>query len=142
MRYSIEPKDRIYVKGYEFLSFAKNIGKSLSNKYAATSATNVAQKLIDSAKKCKTDAIKTASKRAIQKTAEATGDLIGNKIADKITSVSTELHSKKKSSNNNNNNDNNNNNSDVELTNHKKRYISTEERQEIINELRLVPKKR
>ena len=32
--------------------------------------------------------MKTASKRAIQKTAEATGDLIGNKIADKITSVS------------------------------------------------------
>ena len=39
-------------------------------------------------KKSTTDAIKTASKRAIQKTAEATGDLIGNKIADKITSVS------------------------------------------------------
>ena len=35
-----------------------------------------------------TDAIKTAPKRAIQKTAEATSDLIGNKIADKITSVS------------------------------------------------------
>ena len=34
-----------------------------------------------------TDAIKTASKRAVQKTAEATGDLIGNKIADKFTSV-------------------------------------------------------
>ena len=35
-----------------------------------------------------TDAIKTASKRAILKNAEATGDLVGNKIADKITSVS------------------------------------------------------
>ena len=34
-------------------------------------------------KKSTTDAIKTASKRAIQKTAEPTGDLIGNKIADK-----------------------------------------------------------
>ena len=86
MRYSIEPRDRIYVKGYGFLSFAKNMGKSLSNKYG--------QKLLDSAKKSTTDAIKTASKRAIQKTAEATGDLIGNKIADKITSFSTELHSK------------------------------------------------
>ena len=89
MRYSIEPKDRIYVKGYGFLSFAKNMGKNLSNKYG--------QKLLDSAKKSTTDAIKTASKRAIQKTAEATGDLIGNKIADKITSVSKkspkELHS-------------------------------------------------
>ena len=58
------------------MSFAKNIGKSLSNKYG--------QKRFDSAKKSTTDAIKTASKRAIQKIAEATGDLIGNKIADKI----------------------------------------------------------
>ena len=49
----------------------------MSNKYS--------QKLVDSAKKSTTDAIKTASKRAIQKPAEVTGDLIGNKIADKIT---------------------------------------------------------
>ena len=123
MRYSIEPRGRIYVKGYGFLSFAKNMDKSLSNKYG--------QKLLDSAKKSTTDAIKTASKRAIQKTAEATGDLIGNKIDDKITSVS------KKPLNNNNNN----NNEDIELPTHKKRYISLEERQQIINELRLVPKK-
>ena len=75
MRYSIELRDRIHVKGYGFLSFAKNIGKILSNKYG--------QKL-DSAKKSSTDAIKTASKRAIEKTEEATGDLLGNKIADKI----------------------------------------------------------
>ena len=120
MRYSIEPRDRIYLKRYEFLSFAKNMGKSLSNKYD--------QKLLDSAKKYTTDAIKTASKRAIEKTAEATGDLIGNKTADKITSVS------KKPSNKNNN-------EDVEITTHKKIYISPEERQQIINELRLVPKK-
>ena len=80
MRYSIEPRNRIYVKGYGFLSFAKNMGKILSNKYG--------QKLLDSAKKSTTDAIKIASKRAIKKTAEGTGDLIGNKIADKITSVS------------------------------------------------------
>ena len=61
MRYSIEPRDRIYVRGYGFLSFAKNIGKNLSNKYS--------QKFIDTAKKSASDAIKTASQRAIQKTA-------------------------------------------------------------------------
>ena len=33
MRYSIEPRDRIYVKGYVFLPFAKKMGKRLSNKY-------------------------------------------------------------------------------------------------------------
>ena len=75
----IEPSDRIYVKGYGFLSFAKIMGKSLSNKYG--------QKLLNSAKKSTKDATKAASKRAIQKTAVATDDLIGNKIADKITSV-------------------------------------------------------
>ena len=57
MRYSIEPWDRIYVKGCGFSSFAKNMGKCLSNKYG--------QKLIDSAKKFTTDAIKTASKKVI-----------------------------------------------------------------------------
>ena len=62
--------------------------------------------------------------------------MIGTKIADKITSVS------KKSSKNNNNNNNNNNDDDddVELTIHKKRYISPEERR-FINELRLITKK-
>ena len=59
MRYSIEPRDRRYVKGYGFLSFAKNIGKILSNKYS--------QKLFDSAKLSTTDVIKAASKRAIKK---------------------------------------------------------------------------
>ena len=65
------------------MSFAKN----MSNKYN--------QKLLDNAKKSTTVTIKTASKRAIQKTAEATGDLIGNKIADRMKKMSTELHSKK-----------------------------------------------
>ena len=56
------------------------MGKNLSSKYG--------QKLLDNEKKSTTGAIKTASKRAIQKTAESNGDLNGNKIADKITSVS------------------------------------------------------
>ena len=90
MCYSIEPRERRHVKRYGFLSFARIIGthaakvaKNMSNKYS--------QKLVDTAKKSATDAIKTASKRAIQKTAEATGDLIGNKIADKITSASKKI---------------------------------------------------
>ena len=73
MRYSIEPRERRYVREYGFLSFARNIGthaakvaKNMSNKYS--------QKLVDTAKKSATDAIKTTSKRAIQRTAEATAD--------------------------------------------------------------------
>ena len=87
MDHSIEPKERRYVKGYGFLSFTKTIGKNISNKYG--------QKLVNTARKFATDAITTASKRAIQKTAEATGDLVGNKIANKITSVSKEVLSRK-----------------------------------------------
>ena len=52
MRYSIEPKDRIYVKGYGFLSFAKNMVQHLSSKYG--------QNFFDNAKKLTTDAIKIA----------------------------------------------------------------------------------
>ena len=110
MCYSIEPPGRTYVKGYGFLSFAKNTGKNISSSYS--------QKLVDSAKKSATDTIKTSSKRGIQKTAEATGDLIGNKIADKITSVTRELHS---------------NEANNKIP--KERYISP---QEIIDELRLI----
>ena len=122
MRYSIEPRDRTYVKGYGFLSFAKSKGIGLSNKYG--------QKLLDSAKKSTTDAITTASKRVIQKSAEATGDLIGNKTADKIASISKKT-----------NDANNETEVDVEITTHKKRHISPEERQQIIDELRLILKK-
>ena len=87
MRYPIEPRERRHVKSYGFFYFARNIGthaakvaKNMSNKYS--------QKLVDTAKKSATYAIKTASKGAIQKTAEATGDLVGNIIVDKITSTS------------------------------------------------------
>ena len=72
MRYSTEPRFRKYVKGYGFLSFAKNFG----NKYG--------KKIMDTATKTGRDAANAASKRVVQKTAE---DLIGNKIADKITSI-------------------------------------------------------
>ena len=121
MRYSIEPRDRIYVKGYGFLSFAKNMGKNFSNKYG--------QNLLDSAKKSTTEAIKTTSKRAIQKTAEATGDLIGNKADDKIKCVSKKSAKELQ---------NNKTEVDVERATTNKRYISPEERQQIIDELRLV----
>ena len=72
------------------ISLAKNMGKSLTNKY-------------------------------------------GLKIADKIKSVS-----KKKSTKELHNNDQTKE-EDAEITCHKKRYISPEERQQVIEELRLVP---
>ena len=104
----------------DFCILLKTMGK-YSNKYS--------QKLLDSAKKSTTYAIRSASKRVIRKTAEATGDLIGNKIADKKASVSKfpeELHP-----------------NELHLTDKKEtdipkeRYISPEKRQQIIDELRL-----
>ena len=58
--------------------------------------------------------------------------MVGNKIADKITSIS------KKPAKELPNNDEIE--EDLEITTHKKRYVSPEERQQIIDELRLVPK--
>ena len=75
MSYSAELRLRKSVKGYDFLSFAKKIGE----KYG--------KKLMDTATKTGIDAVKTASKRVVQKTAIATGDLIGNRTADKMTSI-------------------------------------------------------
>ena len=69
MRYSIEPRERRYVKGYGFMSFARNF----SDKYSKS--------LMDESKTI----AKTAGKKILKETAKATRDLIGNKIADKIT---------------------------------------------------------
>ena len=127
MRYSIEPTDRLYVKGYGFLYFTKNMSKQLMDKYG--------QNLPDTAKKSTTNTIKTASIRAIQKAAEAKGDLIGNTDisnanignADEITSVLKKSNKKLP-----------NNEVDIERTTTRKRYISLEERQQITDELKLV----
>ena len=73
MRYSIEPRERRFVKGYGFMSFARNF----SDKYSKS----LMDKGIDVSKTF----AKTAGRKILEKTAEATGDLIDNKIADKIT---------------------------------------------------------
>ena len=57
--------------------------------------------------------------------------MISNKIADKITSVSKKYAKELP---------NNETEKDVERPTHKKRYISPEEKKQIIEELRLVPK--
>ena len=66
-----------------FYFFTRNIGTHTA-KAAKNMSNKNSQKPVDTAKKSATDAIKTASKRAIQKTAEATGDLVVNKIAELI----------------------------------------------------------
>ena len=68
MRYSIEPRERRYVKGYGFMSFAINF----SDKYCKS----LMDKGIDISKTF----AKTARKKILKETAKATGDLIGIKL--------------------------------------------------------------
>ena len=88
--YSVQPRGRIFVKGYGFLSFSKNIGKNIGKNISKNLSSKYSQKLLDHANQSAKDALKTASKR--EKTADATvrfnWNLIENKIADKITRVS------------------------------------------------------
>ena len=70
------------------MSFVQNMGKNIGKSMIKNFSSKNSQKLFDHAKQFAANALKTASKREIQKAAEATGDLIGNEIADKITRVS------------------------------------------------------
>ena len=108
MRYSIEPRERRYVKGYGFLSFARNFSDKFS-KSLIDKGINVSKKFA-----------KTAGKKILKETAKATGDLIGNKIADNITSASNKSPD------------------EVNNEIPKERYISPKERQKIIDELKLI----
>ena len=94
MRYSTEPRERRFVKGYSFLSFARNVsnkyGKKLMNTAIKTGTnfnSKYDKKLTDTAIKTGKDFATIAGKKIVYKSAEATGDLIDNKIADKITSA-------------------------------------------------------
>ena len=59
MCYLVQPREKIFIKDYRFFFFTNNMGENIDTTDA-------------------TDAFKTVSKRAIQKTVEASGDLTGN----------------------------------------------------------------
>ena len=70
MRYSIEPRERRYIKGYGFLSFARNFGnkygKKLMNTAIKTGANfnkKYGKKLTDIAIKTGKDCASTAGKK-------------------------------------------------------------------------------
>ena len=116
-------EDKTFVKGYRFLYFAKNMGKKIGKNKSKNVSGKYGQKRLDHGKQSATDAIKT-SKGAIQKTAEATGYLIGNKITNTIIKVSKNSQQ--------NNSETVANEHDKEIPKEKK-YVSPEERQEIID---------
>ena len=87
MRYSIEPPDRILLKGYDFLSFAKNVSRNIGKSRSKNLSNEYSHKLLNHAKKSATDALKTVSKRAIQRKADTTGDMIGHTVTNKTTQI-------------------------------------------------------
>ena len=56
-RYSVQPRDWIFVKGYGFLSFAKNMGKDISKNIIKNLSGKNRQKLLDHTKQSATDAL-------------------------------------------------------------------------------------
>ena len=63
--YSVQHRDRTFVKGYKFLSFAKNIGKNICKNISKNLSGKYSQNLLDHAKTSATDALKASSKRVI-----------------------------------------------------------------------------
>ena len=57
--YSIELRDRMFVKGYGFLSFTKNMGKNLGKNISKSVSNKYNRKPFDHAKKSATDPLKT-----------------------------------------------------------------------------------
>ena len=87
-RFSVQSRDRVFVNGYGFLSFAKNMGKNIGNHISKSLTGKYIQKRLDDLKQSETDALTDSSKRVIQKTEEVSRDLIEKKIANRITKVS------------------------------------------------------
>ena len=65
MRYSVQIIDRIFVKGYGFLCFTKNMGKNIGKSMSKNLSGKYSQKLFDHSKQSTTDVFKTASKKKI-----------------------------------------------------------------------------
>ena len=67
MHYSAQPREQIFVKGYEFFIFSKNMGKGIGKNISKTLSGKYNEKLLDHAQSSATDGLKTTSKRVIQK---------------------------------------------------------------------------
>ena len=87
-RHSVQPRDRIFVKGYGFLSFAENSDKLIGQNISKSLNSKYSQNIPVHAKQSATDVFKTSWKTVIRKRTEATSDIVGNKNRDKVISAS------------------------------------------------------
>ena len=67
MRYSVQPRVRIFVKGFGVLYFAKNMGKNIGKNISKNLSGKYSQKLLDHTKKSSTDAFKVVSEKSNSK---------------------------------------------------------------------------
>ena len=65
--YSFQSRDRVFVKGYEFFSFARNMGKSISKNMSKIFNGNYWHKLLDHGNQPAGNEPKIDSKRTMQK---------------------------------------------------------------------------
>ena len=88
MRYSIQPRKRIFVKGYGFLPFAKNMGENIGKNISKSLSGKYSPKLLDHTKQSDIDALKTTSKRVIQKQQKQL--VIADRIRKSLKNFNTE----------------------------------------------------
>ena len=124
-RCSVQPRNRVFVKGYGFLSFVKNMGRNIGKNISKSLTGKYSQKPLQDAKQSAKDTIKTSPKRVIKKRAESSGHSVGNKSANKIGKLSKNSQQS--------NSETVTNDHDKQIP--KQRYASSEERQEIIDKL-------
>ena len=129
MRYSVQSRNRIFVKDYGFVSFVENMGKNIAKSPSKNLDGKYSQKLLDHLNNLQQMyLLNYSSKRVFQKTAEAIGDLTDIKIANKMTKTSKTSQQ--------NNSERVTNEYDAEIP--KEGYIFSEKRQKIIDHLRLI----
>ena len=61
IRYSVQPRDRIFVKGYEFFSFVKNMGGNIGKNIGKNVSSKYSQERIDHSNESTTDTLKPVS---------------------------------------------------------------------------------
>ena len=128
MCYSVQPRDQIFVKGYGFLSFDKNVDKNIGQNINKNVSGKYSQELLNMLKNLQQMRLTLLQKYQFKKQQKQLVILIGNKIADRITKVSENLPQ----------NDLWTISNEQDKETPKDRYTSSKEIQEIIDDLRLI----
>ena len=71
IRYSVQPRDRIFVKGYRFLSITRNMAENIAKNISKILSGKYNQKRFDHSKQSAADAIKTNSKKRNSKSSSS-----------------------------------------------------------------------